>query len=223
LPAIFTPDAVRKVVDNLQLMARAQAVRELGSGVGPNALGDPFEATCGRVVAGRPEPLPDEPLCVGERIYVRMHNQGKRTLYAWVFDVGLGDRISLLTKSGPSGIEVKPGEDYVVGYLEFDGLVGLRLGWPEVVPKQEQRHEFLVVILSDVRQNLSALQTTGVQSLESRSLESRGRKSLLQQLLEQVDSGNTRDLQDDDELHEEARYAVKQFTFLVQPPRDHGA
>lgn len=212
-PAPFTPIAIQNTVENLRLLARAQAVRELTSGTGPNSLTTSYQVEWGRVCEGKAKPLPNSGslLFVGVPIYVRVYNRGKKAIYVSIFDVGVGGKITLLTTSEPSGIELNPREDYVLGYLEHGRLEGLPLSWPESVPNDGPRSESLVAIISDTPQDLRAMETTGTKRTHAIG------GSSLQQLLEQVQWGGTRDLLPPGGKTKDVRYAIEHIDFLLHP------
>jgi hypothetical protein len=118
------------------------------------------EISWGVVEGGRARPLgrSGETVTAGQRIYVRVENRGEATVHASVFDVGVTGRVSLLTVSEPSGVEIRGGEEYVLGYRDGRGLVGLALGWPEGAPGGVARPESLVVFVSDTPEDLRGLE-----------------------------------------------------------------
>jgi hypothetical protein len=89
---------------------------------------------------------------------VRLDNRGEETVHASVFDVGVTGRVSLLTVSEPSGVEIPAGEEYVLGYRDGRGLVGLSLAWPEGAPAGAARAESLVVFVSEAPEDLRGLE-----------------------------------------------------------------
>lgn len=161
-PLLSTDEwGAREAVRRLEMFARAQAMRELE---GDRAVA--FGLEWGRVWGGAPRPLPQAGayLAAGERIYVRLSNEGSARLYASVFDVGVAGRITLLNRSQPSGIGLGPGEVEVLGRRPGGALEGLRLEWPEDVPRTGARLESLVVVISSAPQDLRALETEGYRS-----------------------------------------------------------
>src|SRR5262249_21149484 len=90
-------------------------------------------------------------------------------------------------------------------------LEGLRLSWPESVPRDGQRTESLVVIVADRPQELRALEQRGVRSA--------GLGSELQRLLAQIGGGGIRALPPEGAADRsvDVRYAVHQITFLLDP------
>jgi hypothetical protein len=154
-------------------------------------------------------------LPVGDRIFVRVRNKSRSTLYVSVFDIGLAGRIALLTKWTPSGFELQPeGVPFTLGYREPFGWKGLKpLFWPPEVPKDGQpRPESFVVILSDRPQDLRALESPGMAAPKG----AEAGRSQLQQLVDQVATGRTRD-QPAEDAPPDVRYAVEHICALVDP------
>lgn len=116
----------------------------------PPAAPPAAEITWGVVEEGSARPLAGEGarVTVGQRIYVRIENPGDEPVYASVFDVGVTGEVTLLTVAEPSGVEIAPGEDYVLGYREGRGFRGLALTWPRGVPDDGPRPGSLVVFVS---------------------------------------------------------------------------
>jgi len=213
-PKPFSDDNVALTVSNLDQFARMQALLNLPSGEGANALATPYQIEWGRVVDGKGQKLAHsgELLFVGEPIYVRVANQGTDNIHFSLFDIGLAGRIALLTNSEPSGVEIKPNQDYVFGHKEGVGLIGAKLGWPAGVPKDAPRSETLVAFVSDTPQDLRGLQQMGMRDLEGKALP----LSPLQQMMQQIGFGGKRDLTPD-EGAADVRYAVNQISFLLDP------
>ena len=195
------------------MLARSEVFKGLKSGDGRNKLALGHAIEWGRVVEGKPVTLTQNGafLSVGDQIYAKVFNQGPDNIFVSIFDVGLGGKITLLTTSEPAGIVLLPGQEYVLGHKEYEGLVGLKLGWAIGIPQDIPRSESLMVILTDAPQDLRALETKGM-----RAEKPSGPKSQLQQLISQVTWGGKRDLSPPEE-GPEARYAVYPITFLVDP------
>lgn len=210
----FSEESIQATVQNLNKFARVQALLNLSSGEGENALDNPFEIEFGRVVDGNALAISksDDVLSVGDRIYIKMSNASPDKLYFTVFDIGLSGKITLLTRSEPSGIEVLPNQEYVLGYREGTGLRGLGLGWAEGVPEDGPREEAFVVIVSDVAQDLRTLEGTGMRAFGEVP-------SPLEQLVDQIGLGGTRDITDEKEKDEviDVRYSVERIEFLLSP------
>jgi hypothetical protein len=212
-PKPLDTGGVHETLGNLNALARAQVLRDLRSGVGPNELRTPLIVEWGRVDQGRPHLLSTagELLFAGDPVYVRVANQGAEKLYFSIYDVGVSSRIGLVTTSEPSGIEVAPGQDYVLGTETPSGrLVGQPLEWPASVPREGNHTETLMVIVSDIPQDLRALEQSGVRSADIGESE-------LQRVLEQVASGGTREVPSQAATRGDVRYAIAPITFLLDP------
>jgi hypothetical protein len=163
---------------------------------GNESLND-FTVEIGSLKDGNAEPIPDtaSPLfAVGDRVYVRFQNTGTMTKYFYLFDIGVTGRITLVTNWRPSGMAVGPGENYTVGQDEMRQLIGVPLFWPTGVPIDQPRPETLLVIATDIEQDLSALQQEAASSVDSsRSGRGNSSRSQLGVLLDQIAVGGSRD------------------------------
>jgi hypothetical protein len=166
MPRPATPTGAAEAVRRLENLARAQAVRELEDGTEDSRMGPRLILEWGRIVDGAAKRLPTVGayLRTGDRIYVRIDNQGPVRLYASVLDVGVAGQITLLNRSQPSGIRLGPGQSEILGRRPGGKLEGLLLEWPEDVPRTGPRLESLVLVISDAPQDLRALETDGYRS-----------------------------------------------------------
>ncbi|WNG25629.1 caspase family protein [Cystobacter fuscus] len=196
-PLPLTPSSVPVVLHALELLARAQALRELGDGGDSERFTQWLELEWGRVSTRRAFPLPTAGACLhaGERVYVRLRARGHARLHVSVLDVGVGGAISLLNASQPSGMVLGSGRVETLGAGPDGTLVGLELEWPEATPRQDARPESLVVIASEFPVDLRLLGT-------SHSRLTRAPPVSLEQLMH----GGGRD-----------RYAVKHIRFWLDP------
>lgn len=212
------PVLAKTITRKLDRLARARKLEMLASGSGGNALRAEYELDWGRVVGGAPQPLPETGamLFVGDRIYVRVRNRSRSTLYVNVLDIGLAGRVELLTREvGPSGFEVEPdGPEFILGFREPVGWTGLGpLSWPDEVPKDGlPRPESLVVIITDRPQDLRAL----VSPEEAAPKGERARRSELERLADQFATGRTRDV-GAETVPPDVRYAVRHISAMVDP------
>jgi Caspase domain len=169
-------------------LARADAVRTLPKGDLPGAI----DVSWGRVDTGEPIAMQNgDVLHAGERLFVNIANRGPSPVYVAVFDLGIGGDVTLLTASVPTGIPIAPGDHYRLG--ERDGqLIGLKSGWNSRVPSDGPRREAIVVIAAEA--------PTQFRALEGKVQIARGRdgSSALDELLFQIGSAATRDLETDE-------------------------
>jgi hypothetical protein len=159
--------SVAEVIDDLERIARATALRTL-SGDGAFPLKQPITVEWGRVGAGGIEQLPPSGavLNVGDRIYVRVRNDGKLPVYASLIDVGVAADITPLTTFDPGGIRLSPGEEYVLGADPYAGtLDGAELGWPPHLDAAQARQETIVVLLTSAPQDIGGLGQVGVRAV----------------------------------------------------------
>ncbi|MBX2821670.1 MAG: DUF4384 domain-containing protein, partial [Rhodothermaceae bacterium] len=202
---------VSGVVNRLEMLARAQMLREMENNWQPAGDQGPFTVIWGKVKGENTEPLTMDgaALTVGDHIYVSVKNTTNSPLYIWIFDIGIAGKVTLLTQAEPSGTLIKPEEDYTLGRIEYK-FVGLPLGWPTGVPKIEEQTESLVIIASNLQQDLRPLET------HERALRGKSIRSSLQQLLNQVYTGTTRDFKPIDH-GDTGKYAVRHIYFNVKP------
>jgi hypothetical protein len=114
----------------------------------------------GTVVEGQPRPLPNQGAMIlaGDCVSLRLANRGKRRLYVHVVDLGVSGKVTLLTQSWPSGVNLGPGEDKaVLGEAPGDTLFGVRCHWPDTVLADSPRSEELVFIVTDRPTDLRGL------------------------------------------------------------------
>jgi hypothetical protein len=199
-------DGRRDVVQNLRNLGVAQALLEMpqSQGLPADAIGVELAA----VVDGRPVPLPDGTgaLGIGDALCLRLHNRSKRRLHANVFDVGLRRKVTLLSTQAPAGIQLEPGEEYLLGALPDGTPSGFTLSWPPGLPRDLPRGEDVVVIASE--QPVDLLETH-----EQLRAPKRFGATPLQRLFEHVQGEGTRDMQRNDS----DTYAMRRLSFHLQP------
>jgi hypothetical protein len=217
----LSDENIARLTVNLRMLAAAQGLRELGN-EGGSLPGSALEVTWGRVEGGKPVELrtTGEALSVGTRFFLRVRNAHpqRRRLYVSIFDIGLAQRIQLLTHAWPGGAEIGPGEAFVLGQDAHGTLRGLGLGWSRELPEDEVRTETLVVIATEKPCDLAALETPGA----TRDWAARGaiaaRGTGLQQLVSQIQYGVSRVAEKEVMLDEpEERYLVRHLDFELSP------
>ncbi|MCA9718272.1 MAG: hypothetical protein KC468_26605, partial [Myxococcales bacterium] len=161
----------------------------------------------GRARRGGLEPLPRSGAVIfaGDRVYVRVTNDARDALYVSIYDIGASGRVSLLSGSEPSGVELATREDYTLGADHFGAVEGLEFWWPRDVPADGPRLETLLVFLSDRPHDLRALETPGVRSLTRAPLRGESPSAAAR-------AGSSRD-----HATGELRYAVESIDFFVHP------
>ena len=165
----FTDDAAgrHELVDALQAIAVGHRLLDLASGRDASALGPVVAIDFGRVdaavVAGARARTPlaqhGARLRAGDRVHLAVRNTGDEPLFAWVFDVGVSGRSSVLSKAARSGyaLGAAGAEDDTFELWGPDGEV---LFWPRDVPTDAdppERPETFVVLVADRRADLSSL------------------------------------------------------------------
>lgn len=183
---------VGEVMHTLEVLARAQELRELEGSGAEDEIAQELEVEWGRVVRGRAVRLPTVGSCLhaGERLYLRLHNRSGARLYVSVFDIGVTGAVTLLSTSQPSGLVLGPGRVELLGGRVDGSLAGLQLEWPRSVPQEGERPESLLIIASTVAVDLRLLETAYLRVTRSMELH----RSLLP-----------------------ARYAVKRIGFWLKP------
>jgi hypothetical protein len=205
-------EGVSQTVANLRALARAQSMRNLRGGEGPSKLDASMEITWGLVQGGEEHTLPLQGAVVhvGESVFIRVVNRGTGRVWVSLFDVGLAGKLTLLNSNlAPLGVELAPDEDYIFG-MKQGKVQGQSLSWPAGLPKEQPRPESIVLLVMDREQDLRPLQQAGMRSVP------RGRGSELQQLLQQVESGQMRDM-NPDQPQTDLKYDVRHITFFVDP------
>jgi hypothetical protein len=211
-PLPLTPPSALEVVRALEVLARAQALRELETTAQADWLEGCLDIEWGKVLAGRAIRLPSAGACLhaGERLYVRLRNRGRSRLYVSVFDVGVGGCITLLNTSQPSGLVMGPEHVETLGARPDGALVGLELDWPAAVPPRGERPESLVVIASDAPVDLRLLETSGSRLV-------RATASSLERLLHGLVVGTTRAGSPQGGGSHLVKHAVRHIRFWLDP------
>ncbi|MFY1634757.1 caspase family protein [Solwaraspora sp. WMMB335] len=212
VPRPTGPAAVRRVVADLERLARASALRALGED--PRYLLDEsLTVEWGRVVDGVAEPmgLADAVVHQGDLLYVRVRNDGDDTVYVSLVDIGVSARITHLTDFAPSGIRLPADSEYLLGYDDLDEqLRGVPVTWPAGLVPASVRPETILLIATSAPQDIGLLQQGGV-----RGGTVRGDQSPLEQALAQLTSGGMRDV--GRASGPGARYALRTVDFGLSP------
>jgi hypothetical protein len=211
--------AISDTIANLDNLAQAQHLLILGGGTGSHRLGVPVPIELGRVEAGHKLPLAlsGETLMVGESLYLTLRNEGQTTIYASVFDIGVTGKVTLLSASSPSGIELPAGKAYTLGEDDYDTtLPGINLSWPETAPAEAPRRESLAVVLTSEAQDLRSLETATMRSATRSAAGRSGASSELARILEQVASGGMRDAGPPPSVAD-VRYDLCRVDFMLDP------
>lgn len=171
-----------EVVSDLDRIARADHLRDLGSSSGSGPLAD----VTVRLVRltdldERVELGPDAPVHTGDRLLVELHNAGRLERSVAVFDVGVAGAVSVLSSSEIDGLTLAPGERYDLG-ADWAAASGIVLEWPEgVAPVGPRPETFVVIVAEEPVDHLRALEQPGV---------ARGRaRTELDRLLDEVAAG----------------------------------
>jgi len=192
------PDAegVESLVRNLTILARAEALRRLADDP-TYALDIPVEVEFGLVVGGEKEPLATSGavLYLGQRIYLRVRNNGDRRCYVSLLDIGVSGRVGILTDSSPSGEPLDPGGEYTFGFNDLKNVLqGQQLVWPAELERAVPRPETVIVLVTSQPQHIRGLEQHGVRSAAAPRPGGSALASPLERWFDQIASGGTRDI-----------------------------
>lgn len=219
-PPASYPAFLPAAVQNLANLGVAQGLRELAGEAGVYAA--ELDIEWGVVEDGALRKLPDSnaALGLGDEIYCRVKNRGRRELYVHVFNVGLAGKVALLTPYAPAGLRLDVGDVLNTAERPDQTLAGMKLSWPDSLPKATfPRVDTLVVIATTKPANLTRLETRTVAMRGEPMGATRGPRSPLQQLLTQLQEGGPRDAVTRDagpgELPE--GYLARLLTYYLHP------
>jgi hypothetical protein len=151
----------------LEEVAIGQRLLDLPSGLGASALDAAVEVEFGTVRDGTLHALQrnGERLRPDDHVSLSVRNASGEPVYAWVFDVGVAGRATLLTNATPSGARLGPAGS-ADDRLALWSADGGPLFWPPDVPAvaapeahDSARQETFVIVLADRRGDLSSLAT----------------------------------------------------------------
>ncbi len=201
---------ITAVIADLERLSRANGLRLLTE-ESDEALDTPVTVEFGLVEDGKTRPLEQtgEILHLDQRIYVRVKNEGEHNVYVTLLDIGLAAEVTLMTKFAPSGVELRPGKEYVFGENQRTGeFAGTPLTWAVGVPREQPRLETVLVLLTSEPQSAHAFVQPGVR-------QERTSVSRLEQMLDQIASGSKRNLAADEGRG--VLYTVRAIDFDVMP------
>ncbi len=164
-----TPEATpAAVLERLECCARAEHLRRLDEGTlmeGP--LNDTLIVEYGRVEDGRRiRHEGTEPLHVGDRQYVKLINDGYKTLHVAVLAIDAKYSVRLLSRAAPRGQMLRPDEPLEVGKDPSGRWRGLTRGWPDDLSAETPQRETLVVIAAEEEQDFSLLLSSDAYDLK---------------------------------------------------------
>jgi hypothetical protein len=216
-PRLGDADGIATVIADLKRLARADMLRTFTPDA-DEALAEPFTLEWGRVIAGTRGPLGQsgEVVHAGERVYVRLVNDGDIDLFLTAFDLGIAGGVRIITNGDRSGLRVSPGHEQVVGRHQGGHLIGSALSWP-AVPTGNPRQETIIVVVSSARQDLSALEQENVGNAADRAATERQMYggSSLQRFVAQMALGTAREWENNPEPT--VSFAVRRIDFTLSP------
>jgi len=151
------PDRLRDAIADLENLATERRLRALSEDEGVAPADVSVELLL--IGHGGSRTLADhgEALGLGDRIALRLVNRGTKPVFANVFNIGLRRRIALLSAYAASGIKLPPSMPVYVGDTPAGQLVGLDLGWPHGLPRDQPRLDTLMVVITPEPADLSVL------------------------------------------------------------------
>lgn len=166
---------VEAAVFSAENLALAQNILTCRGGIQEEALEHGIDVEFGLVSEGKKGRILSEDgdagaiiITAGERVFISLHNKGDTTTFMSVLDVNAAGDISLVSRSNPRGIELKPDKRHVLGE-SLSGLRGLQLSWPKKVPEEETLvEETLVIVLTNSTVDLRPLTNQRQSNSESR-------------------------------------------------------
>ncbi|MDG4762878.1 caspase family protein [Solwaraspora sp. WMMD406] len=214
-PYPATPLGIISITDNLQRIAQATALRRL-QGDPDRPLRHGVVIEWGRVRDGEPDPLSraGELLFAyeGERIYVRLRNEGEHTAYVSLIDVGISSRVTVLTAADHGGVRLLPGASYTYGWdHDRQRLTGVDVTWPESIVPAAVRPETVLALISDKPVDVGVLRQQGVRDVPRRFDDT----SNLGRLLQQIATGASREV--GAAPVSDVRFDVVPIDFMVSP------
>lgn len=210
-PAGF-PDQLDDVIEDLDNLAVAQALRELEGEHGVRR--DEVAIELGVIDGGKKLPLvgPHAALGLRDRFYLQVCNRGARRLFAHVVNLGLQGTVTLLTGTiAPSGIALDAGDPpFVLGRRADGSLPGIGIVWPDGLPRTgaPRRDEYLVIVTS------SPMSLAILERRVHQAPATRGERSPLQALLGQLRDGQLRDAALDEATD---GFLVQRLSYLLYP------
>lgn len=209
-PTARFPEELPGTIKNLANLGAAQGIRELLGEHG--VFGRELSIELGLVEAGDLRPLAEHgsALGLGDRIYVKVESRARRRLYLHVFNVGVRGTISLLSDFSPAGAPLDRGDEpFVLGQAPNGSFEGLRLVWPQGLPRTFDRLDELIVIATTAKTNLSGLETR-----ESFGNHRSAAGTKLSDLVAQLQDGLTRDVGEGAPVD---GYYAKRLSFNLYP------
>lgn len=213
------PHGFANLARAVTVLAQATELRRL---VGDPSL--PLDADVsiewGLVIDGvaRPLAIEGQVLAPGQRVYVKVGNSGATPVYVSLLDIGLSSRITLVSRGTPGGRRLLPGGDLTFGYNEITQvLTGSALSWPDQLDPANARTETILVVLTPEPQSLLALEAPEI--VQSRSAKGAYGVSRLENLIDQIATGRTREVGAD--WSTGVRYDLRAIDFDMTPQPSH--
>jgi Caspase domain len=213
-PASY-PAFLEAAVQNLANLGVAQGVRALAGEFGVYA--SELDIEWGVVEHGALRALPDSNagLGLGDTVYCRVRNRGRRALYVHLFNLGLSGRVGHLTSYAPAGFRLEVNGVLNTAEMPDRTLAGMKLSWPDGLPKATfPRVDTIVVIVTTEPANLTRLETRAAAMRGRDRAAAANPPSRLAQVVAQLQDGHRRDMR---AVLPREGYLAKLLTFELHP------
>jgi hypothetical protein len=157
------------VLERLEILARAEDLRAFA----PGLLDVDLNIEFGRIVNQEPVKMTtSEPLCVGDRQYISVKNDGFDPVFIAVLGVDPRYTVRLLSRRAPRGFRLRPNESLPLGQGPDGKWVGYPVSWPDGIAADEPLRESIVVIAADDEQDFPLLTTADAYDLRLAEVQS---------------------------------------------------
>jgi hypothetical protein len=150
-----------------------------------------------------------------QNIYISLRNDGATTAHVNILNINVQGKISLISKSSVTGIELPPQRWHWIRKSPLGALKGLRVSWPADMSRTHSVDEHLLLFISSSPVDLRAIADPHLNP-------QRTAVSQLQRKLYQLCRGELRGLMDDDEADQNA-YDIVHIPFTILPREQHRA
>ena len=210
-------DLFASILKTAEQMARAQHLLALTGSLDPESkLNNHLEIQMGivkdRIPVRQVECNGTGRVRSGERIYIRLRNHGRQTIYVSVFSVNVAGTISRVSQAHAQGIPIEAGNEATIGE-NFGRLKGVLVSWPEGIVEAQPVVDSLVFIQTDAPVDLS--------HLNGNSRTARGKSnglSRLERLTDAISTAEGRDVRED-RVASHVRYAVEVVNLTLDLPQ----
>jgi hypothetical protein len=214
------PRLVNDIVIDAEELARGQHLLRLDCKSPKERLRHRLKLEFGVVIKGKRERIISQDgtgyVADGDRVYINLQNEGDNTVYISLFDVNVAGRVSYLSRSSPTGIDLESGRSYTLGAKDLDrGLPGLPVTWPDQVPRRREVDETLVAVVTSSPVDIGYLGKPRNETEVRSSGKAAGTQSNLEQLIDTISSARRRTIGADEDSPS-IRYDIIQIPFTLR-------